>query len=201
MAVTSAGRNATDEPAEIGQTIKIGVTAGVVAAIVMAMYAMIAGATYLGSGFFTPLYHIASTFIDPKAMMTSMEKAMSGESSFYFSFGPALVGMMVHLATGAAFGAIFALLARALGLRGGVAAITGAIYGVVVMLFSSYVALPIVASVFGGGDAISGMAQMVGWTTFTIEHLMFGLVVGLGWVLATRGAEEREFMRSDAVHA
>ena len=27
---------------------------------------------------------------------------------------------------------------------------------------------------------------MVGWTTFTLEHLMYGIVLGAGWLLLTR---------------
>jgi hypothetical protein len=54
-----------------------GAGGGVIASLVMAMFAMIAGATYLNSGFFTPLYHIASTFIAPDAMMQSMQVSCS----------------------------------------------------------------------------------------------------------------------------
>ena len=49
----------------------VGVVGGVVGSIAMAMYAMIISAEK-HTGFFTPLYHIASTFISPNAMMTSM---------------------------------------------------------------------------------------------------------------------------------
>ncbi|HKI29626.1 MAG TPA: hypothetical protein VKB32_09410 [Actinomycetota bacterium] len=82
---------------------------GVVAALVMAMFAMVAAATYQGTGFFTPLYHIASSLIDPATMMRSMEAAASGDA-FTFSAGPAAVGVMLHLLTGAFWGAIFGLI-------------------------------------------------------------------------------------------
>ncbi|MGK2854021.1 MAG: hypothetical protein ACSLE3_07970, partial [Microbacteriaceae bacterium] len=38
-----------------------GAAAGAGASLVMAMYAMVAALTYQHTGFFTPLYHIAST--------------------------------------------------------------------------------------------------------------------------------------------
>jgi hypothetical protein len=164
---------------------------GVIAAVVMAMYAMIAGLTYLGTGFFTPLYHIASTAIAPDAMMTSMQQAMEGQSNFHVTFGPAALGMTIHLATGAAYGIVFALLARAARLAGLGAIVVGAAYGVAVLFFSSFVGLPIAAALFGGGDPISDMPQMVGWTTFTIEHVMFGVILGIGWLIAMRGGAER----------
>ena len=169
----------------VGRSLGTGLLWGVVAAVAMAMYAMVAAATYQGTGFFTPMYHIASTFIDPKPMMTSMERAAQ-DHLFYFDLGPAFLGMMLHLATGAAYGVVFALIARALrlGRLGGVLA--GAVYGIVVLLFSSFVGLPIAASLFGGGKPISEMPTMVGWSTFTIEHLIFGVVVGIGYSLAVR---------------
>ncbi len=176
--------DAPDVP-PVGKSLGIGLLWGVVAAVAMAMYAMVAAATYQGTGFFTPMYHIASVFIDPKPMMTSMERAAQ-DRLFYFELGPALLGMMMHLATGAFYGLIFALIARGLRLSGAGAVLAGAAYGVVVLLFSSFVGLPIAASLFGGGEPISDMPTMVGWSTFTIEHLIFGVVVGVGYALAVR---------------
>jgi hypothetical protein len=179
---TDAG--AGDAPS-VGNSLRAGALWGLIAAIVMAMYAMVAAATYQGTGFFTPLYHIASTFIDPKPMMASMENA-GQDHLFYFEFGPALVGMMVHLIVGAAYGAIFALIARPLRLRGSGAVVGGAVYGILAMAASSLVGLPIAASLFGGGEPISAMPSMVGWSTFTVEHLIFGAIVGIGYSVASR---------------
>ncbi|MBA3430906.1 MAG: hypothetical protein H0U16_05435 [Actinobacteria bacterium] len=186
MAVAAADRRFVSEGANVGSVVRTGALWGIIAAAVMAMYAMLAGATYLGSGFFTPLYHIASSVIEPMAMMTSMQSAMEGQGDFYFAMGPAAVGMMIHLATGAVYGILFALLARALRLSGAVALGAGMIFGVGVLLFSSFVGLPIAAALFDGGDPIADMPKMVGWTTFTIEHVMFGAVLGLGWLIVTR---------------
>lgn len=191
MAVAALRGGTGAERVDVATTVRIGAVWGVIGALVMAMYAMAAGATYLGSGFFTPLYHIASTFIEPKPMMTSMQQAMSDQSTFYFSFGPAAVGMMVHLATGVAFGIFFALLGRVVGLRGFGAVIAGGLYGIAVMLFSSFVALPLAASAFGGGEPIRDMPQLVGWSTFSVEHLIFGLVLGVGWSIGTRDVADR----------
>lgn len=188
MAVATAERHLAREQHDIGTAIRTGAFWGVIAAAAMAMFAMLAGATYLGSGFFTPLYHIASTVIEPKPMMTSMQKAMEGQSNFYFSVGPAAVGMMIHFATGAAYGIVFALIARAVRLSGGAAVVGGVLYGIGVLLFSSFVALPVAAALFDGGDPIAKMPQMVGWTTFAIEHVVFGAILGLGWLIARREA-------------
>jgi hypothetical protein len=190
VAVATADRRVASERTYLGTAVRTGALWGVIAAAVMAMYAMVAGLTYLGTGFFTPLYHIASTVIEPDAMMTSMQRAMEGPSSFHFKFGPAVVGMTIHLATGAAYGIVFALLARAVRLSGLGAVAVGAVYGVAVLFFSSFLGLPIAAALFGGGDPIADMPQMVGWTTFTIEHVMFGVILGIGWLVATRGGPE-----------
>lgn len=188
MAVAAADRQLVAERTDVGAAIRTGVLWGIIAAAVMAMYAMVAGLTYLNSGFFTPLYHIASSVIEPTAMMTSMQNAMEGQSNFHFTFGPAAVGMMIHFATGAIYGVVFALLARVLRLSGGTAVIAGMVYGAVVLLFSSFVGLPVAAALFDGGDPIADMPKMVGWTTFTIEHVMYGAILGVGWMLAKRAA-------------
>ncbi len=166
---------------QVSRTVGRGVLAGIVAGIAMAMYAMVAAATYQDTGFFTPMYHIASTFIDPSAMETSMKEAMGG-NLYHFSAGPAILGMAVHLMTAIAFGVVFALLVTWLGLRGPVALLVGVIYGLAVFTLMSFVGLPIVADLFGGGKPISDMPEMVGYSTFSIEHGIFGLVLGLLFV-------------------
>lgn len=94
-------------PGTWARTVAAGLVAGIITSLVMAMFAMIAAVTYQGSGFLTPLYHIASVFLAPSTMMTSMQQAMSG-SAFYFVAGPALVGALVHMMVGAMYGVIFA---------------------------------------------------------------------------------------------
>ena len=190
MAVATADRSFVNEGQNVSSVVRTGALWGVIAAAVMAMFAMVAGLTYLGSGFFTPLYHIASSVTAPNAMMTSMESAIGGQSDFYFTAGTAGVGMMIHLATGAIYGIVFALLARTLRLSGAMVLVTGMVFGIGVLLFSSFVGLPAAAALFDGGDPIADMPKMVGWTTFTIEHVMFGAVLGLGWLIATRRPTE-----------
>lgn len=159
------------------RSILTGAVVGVVAAMGMALFAMIAAATYQGTGFFTPMYHIASVFVDPAAMMTSMEQAAAGDL-FYFTPGAAALGMGMHLAVGAGYGAVFGALIHAVQLRGAVAVPVGLLYGLAVLLFSSFVLLPATAAVVGGGDPIRDMPTMVGWGTFTAEHALFGVVLG-----------------------
>ncbi len=192
MAVATVDRSLVRERPDIGAAVRTGAVWGIIAAAVMAMLAMIAGATYLGSGFFTPMYHIASSVIAPDAMMTSVQKATEGETMFYFTGGSAAVGMMVHFMTGAIYGVIFALIARALRVSGGAAIAAGAAFGIAVLLFSSFVALPAAAALFGGGEPIADMPKLVGWPTFTIEHVMYGMVLGAGWLLFTRRNQPAE---------
>jgi hypothetical protein len=150
-----------------------GAIVGIIAGMVMAMYAMIASATFLEQGFFTPLYGIASPLVGSEAMMTSMKQGL------YFALGPALLGLVVHMMWSAFYGAIFGVVASRLQLAGTAAVVGGMVYGVVMMIVMSFIVLPIV-----GAGAMPGM---IGWPSFTIEHLMFGLVLGL-W-LAVRPAD------------
>jgi hypothetical protein len=167
----------------LGRTIGVGAAAGIVAALVMGLFAMIAAATYQGTGFFTPMYHIASPLIGGEAMMTSMEAAARG-AVFTFDAGPALLGAAIHMAVGAVWGAVFFAVARALRFRVTSAlVVAGVAFGLAVMLFMSWVTLPVTAAIVGGGKPIEDMPTMVGWGTFSIEHALFGLVLGM-WAAA-----------------
>jgi hypothetical protein len=166
--------------------VRVGALLGVVAAVVMGMFAMIASATYQDTGFFTPLHHIASSLIEPTAMMRSMEAGLAGDT-FAISAGPALLGLTLHLATGAFWGAIFGLIVSTGWLRGVTGLVAGIVYGLAVMLVMAFIALPVIAAAFGGGEPISDMPRLVGWGTFAIEHAMYGAVLGL-WPLV-KGSE------------
>lgn len=167
----------------LGKAAGFGAGAGVVASLVMAMYAMIAS-TVQNHGFFTPLYHIASLWLSPSTMMTSMQDGMMHNHAFYFAFGPAVLGALIHMMTGAMYGAIFGVVVSRLAVNGGVLAGLGMAYGFGVFLLSAYIALPIAAAIFSSGDAITHMARMAGWSTFLIEHLMFGVALGVLIVVA-----------------
>ncbi len=155
-----------------------GSLAGIAASMVMAGYAMIASATYQHHGFFTPLYHIASTFISPSYLMTSMQGAMGG-STFDFFVGPAVLGAVMHMMIGAMYGAMFGVLVALARLRGVTLLAAGVLWGAAVFAISSFIALPIAASLFNSGDQITHMAKMVGYGTFLIEHVLFGLALAM----------------------
>jgi len=172
----------------LGRTAIVGAIAGVIASLVMAMFAMIAAATYQHTGFFTPLYHIASLFIDPSTMMTSMQQGMSG-SNFYFAFGPAVVGAIVHMMTGAMYGIGFAVIARFAKLRGLNLIIAGMVYGAIIFAVSAWIGLPLAATIFSSGEPIANMASMVGYGTFLVEHIMFGVAAAVVLLPFTRAHE------------
>lgn len=175
----------TDTKAGLGRTLVVGAVAGVIGSLVMAMFAMIAAATYQGTGFFTPLYHIASLFLDPSTMMASMEQGMAG-SNFYFAFGPAVVGAIIHMMVGVMYGVVFAVIVRMAKLRGIVLIVAGMIYGAVVFAVSAWIGLPLAAAIFSSGDQITNMASMVGYGTFIVEHIMFGVAAALVLLPFTR---------------
>ncbi len=154
-----------------------GAGAGLVASIVMGIYAMIAS-VYNDTGFFTPLYHIASSIGSPAAMMDSMQAAGSGDSTFFVG-GSALLGLLIHMMVGAMAGVIFVLLVGLRPLARVLIVISGVIYGLLVMAVNSLVVLPLTAAVFGGGDPIADMGKVAGWTTFTVEHVLYGLTLGV----------------------
>jgi hypothetical protein len=59
----------------------------------------------------------------------------------------------------------------------------------------AFVAVPVIASVLGGGEPISDMPRLAEWGTFAIEHSFYGMVLGLwprlkGSEIGPRRAEE-----------
>ncbi len=147
-----------------------GAITGMIGGAMMAMFTMLATATYLHLGFFTPLYVIASPLTGPQSMMTAMHGGV-----FYFALGPAILGLVVHMMWSALWGIIFGLIAYGLHLRGAAAVIGGMVYGVLVMLVMSFIVAPIVGA--------PNFFQLLGWPTWTIGHLLFGMAVGLWPVL------------------
>lgn len=161
----------------LGRAVLIGAVAGVIASLVMAMYAMMA-AYAKDTGFFTPLYHIGSLVTNDSNMMTSMKADQMNGDAFTFLFGPAFLGAMIHMMTGAMYGAAFGVIASKLRLGLAGLAGVGMIYGFGVFAMSAYAGLPFAASIFDSGDPIKNMAEMTGWGTFIIEHLMYGVALG-----------------------
>jgi hypothetical protein len=169
----------------------IGLVAGLIGAMAMAIFAMTAAVTYQDTGFFTPLYHIGSAFGSGEsadAMSTSMNQA-TGSDLFYFTAGPAALGTGIHLITGAGWGLLFGLLVRAMRITRSAVVPVGVVFGILAMLVMSFGLLPAVAGLFDSGPAIRDMPSLVGWGTFSIEHAIFGLVLGLvGLAIASRSA-------------
>ena len=159
---------------DTGQSIHLllmGAIVGMIGGILMALFTMLATATYLQMGFFTPLYAIAVPLIGQQPLMTSLQ-----QGGFYLALGPALLGLVVHLLWAALWGVIFGLLARQLHLTGGVAIISGLVYGVLVMLVMIFIVVPIVGA--------PNLLHLVGSFSFTIANALFyGLPLGLWPVL------------------
>lgn len=44
---------------------------------------------------------------------------------------------------------------------------------------SAWMGLPVAAATFDSGEPLAGMASKAGWGTWLIEHLLFGLTLGL----------------------
>jgi len=162
----------------------------VIASMAMAMYAMVASLVQ-GTGVFTPPHHTASLIASDDAMNASVGAAASG-SNFHLVFGAVLLGSMIHMAVGAGYGALYGPIAARFDIRGAAAAAVGIAYGGAVAVASAFVGLPVAAAILGSGDQIASMAETVGWGTFLVEHLIFGLV--LGALLGARRA-------STAIHA
>lgn len=55
-------------------------------------------------------------------------------------------------------------------------------------MISSFVGLPLAALIYNSGDQITNMAQLVGYGTILVEHLIFGLFLGLILLIGAKRA-------------
>ena len=188
MTTTTRSVIGHDQVTRTGRIAATGALAGMAGAAAMAMYAMVVAGAVKHTGYLTPLYHIASSFVGGSAMMHSMASAMTG-SGFYFGAGPALLGLVVHMMMGAMTGMIFAIAITRRPVPSALILAAGAAFGMLVLVVNSFVVLPIAAKVFGGGEPIAHMGRVVGWTHFAVEHLIYGMVLGV--IVAAFGARRR----------
>lgn len=107
-------------------------------------------------------------------------------SEFYFSFGPDVSGVLIHIMVGAGYGAVFAVVVRMLKLGSPMLLVAGLPWGALVFLFSAFLALPLMAAIFNSGDQITHIAKSAGWGTVFTEHLVFGVVLGALLMLGVR---------------
>jgi hypothetical protein len=157
---------------------------GVAAAAAMALVTMVAAATVLDLGFYTPIY-LVTAIVEPGPLVESIQEAEAG-FRFYLEVSGAAAGFAVHLGIGAGFGALFALLARALRLRGVVAVLAGVVYGLAVMALMGLVLIPSLAGETAGDQLIADAPALIGWPVATVAHLVFGLVLGVWTAVAAR---------------
>jgi hypothetical protein len=163
--------------------------AGMVAAAVMALFSMPAAASDLGV--YGRLYLVAA-IVEPGPLEVSMAEAEAGSTAF-LEVGAAAAGLAVHLGIGAGFGAVFAVLASRLRLRGPVAVAAGVLYGLAVMALMGLLVLPAAADQTAGVELIADAPELLGWPVFAVEHLLYGLVLGLWaswWARRSYAAEQ-----------
>jgi hypothetical protein len=158
------------------RTLEKGVFVGVLASIVMGFCAMAASATYQGRGFFTPAYHVAF-IIDPNTMDLSLDRAATGDR-FFMSQEAFVFGLAIHVMVAGVFGALFAVVATRLRLRGTQFLVGGLVYGLAAMLLMSALILPLAGAAFDAGAEISRMGSEIGWATVAALHAVFGLALG-----------------------
>lgn len=188
--------NVTEASSMLGKSIGLGAAAGIVASIAMGAYAMVAKFVQ-DEGFFTPVHQIATIFVSSRAFEDSVASAQSGEGAWEISLGAVLIGLAVHMVVGAVYGAVFGALVPVLKLVGSaLLTAAGVVWGLVALVISAFVGLPVAAAIFGvdeigsgtfaGDNPIADMPEVAGWGTFTIEHLVFGLVLGLLFAVSDR---------------
>jgi hypothetical protein len=163
---------------------------GVAAAAAMALVTMVAAATVLDLGFYTPIY-VVTAIVEPGPLVESLQEAEAG-FRFYLEVSGAAAGAAVHLGIGAFFGALFALLVRSLRLHGVVAVLAGAGYGLAVMALMGLALIPAFAGETAGDELIADAPGLFGLPVATVAHLVYGLVLGVWAAVVTPGRVPRD---------
>lgn len=146
-------------------TIAAGAVAGMIGGILMAAFAMMY-AEMTGMGLLAPLHMIGATFAGPEALVGGG--------------GVLLYGLILHMMTSAAWGALFAVLLP----RGATAAAAtgwGVLFALVALVVMYFGVLP-----WANPTMFTRVPMMIG--AFIVEHLLFGVGLGLTPVLERRGA-------------
>lgn len=136
-----------------------GVFAGVIGGAVIAIF-MLAVSIVKGQDVWSGMKMAGAPFLGERAMLPG------------FDLGAVLVGVLSHFAVSIVWGVLFGILFHGLGKPATVA--VGAIYGIVVWLGMFYVVLPL----FG----LSEIARSAPVGMAVLEHVLFGLAVGVGFL-------------------
>ena len=149
------GEVAVVEHVSVGDALYAGSVAGTLGGALFLIFAM--GVAVLnGMDTLSPLRLIGATFV--------------GAGALEGGAGVILYGLMLHIATAAAWGVLFAMILPKQA-TAGVALVAGFVYGLLVMLVMLYVVLPITNPIMR--EAVDGT------TSFSIEHLIYGGALAL----------------------
>lgn len=148
-------------PTTFKGVILAGISVGLVAGAVMALFTMIYAA-FTGLGFLTPVRQMSAIIYG--------EAAMQG-------FAPVFVGALLHFANSIIFGFVFAAFFRYS--TSLVASIAGIVYALLIWVTMTYVALPLFNALMS--RTVRGMP--FGWF---LAHVLFGVTLGTAPVLVSR---------------
>lgn len=154
-----AGIGVTGAGSSRAHVVKGGIVAGLIGGVVLAVFMMIVGAAR-GQDLWIGMKMAAYPFLGDRVMTPG------------FDVGPVLLGVISHFAVSIVWGVFFAVLVFG---RSRTATVwLGTLWGFVVWIGMFYVVLPIVGAGAVARGAPVGLA--------IVEHVLFGLAVGVGFL-------------------
>jgi hypothetical protein len=133
-----------------------GITCGMLGGVVMAVATMAYTAS-IGEGFWAPMKFIAAAFLGVNALVGGA--------------GVVLVGLALHLVVSAAWGILYALVARRDALPGP-SLVLGLVASVIILVVMSFIVMPIC-------DPTMWARVNLMWGMWIVAHLLFGLALAL----------------------
>ncbi|MEV6236073.1 hypothetical protein [Lentzea sp. NPDC051838] len=163
-----------------------GATVGIAAALPTVALLMIAGGTYRGIGFATPMYSVISV-LDPTPMFAALEAVGRGAAA-PFQHQAFVAGLATCLMLGAVSGVVFTVGVTRHQVRNWRAlAIIGPMHGILMMALF-YLGVLFVLSKFLNADLVAfSLSGLVGWPTLIAAHVLYGVVLAV-WA-ARRGPD------------
>lgn len=147
------------ERQELARVSGGGIAAGLIAGLFLVLLLLVSMAAK-GQNLWPAFKGASAPFFHARAMQPG------------FDAGPVLVGAICHFVISAGWGLLFAIIAY--GLSRWATIVAGALWGIVVWLGMYYVLMPLVG--------LGAMARGVPVAVAILQHMLFGLVVGVAFL-------------------
>lgn len=166
----------TNESSNRTQAVKGGIVAGLIGGAVLSLFLIVMNLA-AGQDIWAGVKIAGAPFLGERAMQPG------------FDLGPVLIGALSHLGISIGWGLLFGLLFHGAGR--GATVVGGVLWGILVWLSMYYVVLPLVG--------LAGIVRAAPMSVAVLEHVIFGIAVGVGFLPFQRRGPRRMLREASPV--